>query len=186
MVGHLPHSGQGSVSKLRWECGFDIQCWIIHCMSGRGAHTKNISSHPIVESHPYTWEHYRQISEALHESSHTHKRSALKEEKRKAITNFSRKIIYFDRSKALVFNILFNFLHYWIIGWTMTYLSGYQIITKCTYQQHGDVPVLSLLWLCLFGTCIVPVIINFYSKLIHNYDQYILPNLSMIELSYRF
>ena len=29
-------------------------------MSGHGAYTKNISPHPIVVSHPYTWEHYSQ------------------------------------------------------------------------------------------------------------------------------
>ena len=50
-VGHLPHSGQGQViiSNLRQKCGCDIQ-W----MSKRGAHTKNITSHPIDEYHPYT------------------------------------------------------------------------------------------------------------------------------------
>ncbi len=31
-------------------------------MSGRGAHTKNIPSHPVVEYHPYTWEHYSQYN----------------------------------------------------------------------------------------------------------------------------
>ena len=31
-------------------------------MSGRGAHTKNIPSHPIVVYHPYTWEHYSQYN----------------------------------------------------------------------------------------------------------------------------
>ena len=55
-VGHLPHSGQCEVimSKLRWECGSDIQCQNIHWMSERGAHTKNIPSNPIVVNHPYT------------------------------------------------------------------------------------------------------------------------------------
>ncbi len=50
------------MSKLRLECGSDIQRWIIHWMSGRGAHTKNIPSHPIVVYHPYTWIHYSQYN----------------------------------------------------------------------------------------------------------------------------
>ncbi len=62
-VGHLPHSGQGEVilRKLRWEYESNIKCWIIHWMSGRGAHTKNIPSHPVVY-HLYTWELYSQVS----------------------------------------------------------------------------------------------------------------------------
>ena len=35
-------------------------------MSGRGAHTKNIPSHPIVAFHPYTWEHYSQQNNNNH------------------------------------------------------------------------------------------------------------------------
>ena len=31
-------------------------------MSERGAHAKNIPSHPIVEYYPYTWEHYSQYN----------------------------------------------------------------------------------------------------------------------------
>ena len=56
-IGHLPHSGKCYVimSKLRWECGSDIHFWIIHWMSGRGAHTKNIPSHPRVVYHPYNY-----------------------------------------------------------------------------------------------------------------------------------
>ncbi len=34
-------------------------------MSERGAYTKNIPSHPIVEYHPYTWEHYSQYNNKI-------------------------------------------------------------------------------------------------------------------------
>ncbi len=45
------------LSKLRWEGGSEIHFWIIHLLSGRGAHSFFISSHPIVVYHPYTWKH---------------------------------------------------------------------------------------------------------------------------------
>ena len=80
------------MSKLRWKCGSDIHCWIFHWMSGRGAHTKNIPSHPIVVYHPYTWEHYSHYNNNL-------------------LSNFCyslQKYIFFLSMLSLITNFLIN------------------------------------------------------------------------------
>ncbi len=46
--------GLDNNNKVRWKCGSDIQCSLIHWITEREAHTKNIPSHSIVVNHPYT------------------------------------------------------------------------------------------------------------------------------------